>query len=86
MNNMRKLMEMVEDDMDPSFDGGVRYDPLPGDDEPLEDPNNYTRQYGTVTAKFMGDEVTLSNGHGQNMFLSLAEWKDFAGEIKDIFI
>ena len=46
----------------------------------------YTRQYGNVTVNFDGDEVLITHGHGENIFLSMEEWKEFAGEIQDILI
>ena len=53
----------------------------PGDEQ-------YIRQYGSVKAEFdeVGGEVLLTHGHGENIFLTMKEWKEFAGEIQDIFV
>lgn len=69
----------------------IRYDPQSGDDEPLEyddtpGATKYIRRYGSVTVKFDEGEVLLTHGHGENIFLTMEEWKEFAGEIQDIFV
>lgn len=69
----------------------IRYDPQPGDDEPLEyddtpGAKKYTRQYGSVTVKVDEGEVLITHGYGENIFLSMEEWKEFAGEIQDILL
>ena len=75
MNEMRKLMEAIE-----QINEGSEYGE-PGDEQ-------YIRQYGSVKAEFdeVGGEVLLTHGHGENIFLSMKEWKEFAGEIQDIFV
>lgn len=90
MNEMRKLMEAIKTIEEAEY---IRYDPQPGDDEPLIDEYDdepdairYTRLYGTVTVKVDKDEVLLTHGHNENIYLTKAEWKEFAGEIKDILI
>ena len=58
MNEMRKLMEAVE--------------------ETLNEEEYSALQ---VNVKIDGDEVTITHGHGENIFLSYAEWEDFANMI-----
>ena len=59
-------------------------DYIPGREyEPGEDS---VHMYGSVKAEFTYDEVLLTHGHGENIFLSMKEWKEFAGEIQDIFV
>ncbi len=89
MNEMRKLMETLDRIGEENED--IRYDPQPGDDEPLEyddtpGATKYTRQYGSVIVKVDGGEVLLTHGHGENIFLSMKELKEFVGEIQDIFV
>jgi len=89
MNEMRKLMESIK--AIEEADDDIRYDPQPGDDEPLEyddrpGATEYVRQYGSVKVEFSEGEVLITHGHGENIFLSEKEWKEFAGEIQDIFL
>lgn len=73
MNDMRRLMNLMED-------SGVRYDPLPGDDEPL---NRESFMAGDVKVTMSNGEVTLSHGHGENIFLSDDEWSLFINGINN---
>lgn len=59
-------------------DDGVRYDPQPGDDEPL---NIDVYEVGPIKVKQQDGEITLSHGHGENIFLSQAEWQTFLEEV-----
>lgn len=41
--------------------------------------------YGVVRANLMfsDGEATLTHGHGENIFLTIDEWNEFVGELKD---
>lgn len=58
----------------PQADDDVRYDPQPGDDEPL---NKEVHNVGSVKVTMHNGEVTLTHGHGENIYLSQDEWREF---------
>lgn len=76
MNEMRKLMETIEKINEADYIPNREYEP----------GENSVHMYGPVKAEFTYDEVLLTHGHGQNIFLSMKEWEEFAGEIQDIFV
>ena len=78
MNEMRKLMETIDQINEANYIPGREYEP----------GENSVHVYGSVKAEFdnVGGEVLLTHGHGENIFLTMKEWKEFAGEIQDIFV
>jgi len=69
MNEMRKLMEMIEEG---GFDEDPR-NPAPDDGE--------TFDAGGVRVTIWDTEVALYHGHGQNIWLRRNEWQDFVDAI-----
>ena len=72
VRNMRKLMEAVQ-----LNEEGWRHER-----ERLK-ADAKSKEYSAlqVNVKIDGDEVTITHGHGENIFLSYAEWEDFANMI-----
>lgn len=56
MNEMRKLMEMIENS-----------NPVDGE----------TFHFGNVRITIWDTEVSINNGHGQNIWLTRNGWQDF---------
>ena len=91
VRNMRKLMEAVNAW---ELDEARREDPLRSDpnnpptpyetdkalDRHLAGPETYSA--GMVEIKVDNDEVTISNGHGQNIFLTREEFADMVDVIR----
>jgi len=82
VTDMARMYEWFGDDEDAYesvSEDGVRYDPQPGDDEPLENERRWSA--GPVEVKMGQGEVALYHGHGENIFLSDDEFSVFINSI-----